>query len=426
MEQPSHDISPEAKEHAPRNFFVLTLHTVLFRVGWIFKTESVLMPGFLYTLTTSGAIRGFLPLISRFGQSIPPLIATHWITRHPVKKWTLLSTVLLVSLPWLILAILIWVASEGHRTFMVVAFLVLYSLHWFVGGIVNLLQGTMVGKLVLVLRRGRFVGISELLRGLFSISAVYMLMPAWLEEGLLGYSKIFGTTGVFFFLSGISLLGIREPADDVSDAQGTFWEYVRGLVQLVRQDRNFRHLIGVIVLFYVNFLLFPHYTVFGMETLGLHEKSFVVLLIAQNSVNALLSPLSGHIADRYGNRITLRGLIFLSACIPLVAVGMSMLPSHLGRQLYWIVFACIGFIPVSQRITTNYVLEIAPQALHAHYLGTLNLVRMLPVLVSPLIGWAMDLFSFPPVLLACSALIFCSGVMTFWLEEPRLAFIQAR
>ena len=63
--------------------------------------------------------------------------------------------------------------------------------------------------------------------------------------------------------------------------------------------------------------------------------------------------------------------------------------------------------------------QIAPQALHAQYLGTLNLVRMLPVLISPIVGWTVDLFSFRPVLLACSVLIFCSGLMTFGLEEPR-------
>ena len=426
MEQPSHDISPEAKEHAARNFFVLTLYTVLFRIGWVFKTESILMPGFLYRLTASGAIRGFLPLISRFGQSIPPLIATHWITKRPVKKWMFFSAALLVCLPWLILAILILVASEGHRTLMAVAFLILYTLHWLVGGIVNLLQGTMVSKLIPVLRRGRFVGTSELLRGLFAIAAVSVLMLAWLDEGILGYSKMFGATGAFFLLAALSLLGIKEPIDDTSDNDGTFWEFVLGLVHLVRQDRNFRRLIGVIFLFHVSFLLFPHYTVFGMETLKFGEESFVGFLIAQTGVNALMSPISGHVADRRGNRITLRGLIFLSASVPLAAVGISMLPLHLGRQLYWIVFACIGFIPVSQRITTNYVLEIAPQALHTQYLGTLNLVRVLPVLISPLVGWAMDLFSFRPVLLVGSALIFCGGVMTFWLREPRLAFLQAR
>ena len=426
MEQPPHDISPEAKEHAPRNFLVLTLHTVLFRIGWVFKTESILMPGFLHTLTPSGAIRGFLPLISRFGQSIPPLIAAHWITKRSVKKWVFFSTALLVCLPWGILAVLILVASEGHRTLMVLAFLILYAFHWLVCGIVNLLHGTMLGKLIPVLKRGRFVGLSELLRGLFAVAAVFVLMPAWLDEGVIGYSKIFGATGFFFLLGALSLLGIEEPVDDTSANDGTLWEFVLGLVHLVRQDRNFRRLIGVIVLFYVNLLLFPHYTVFGMETLRLGEESFVGFLIAQAGANALISPLSGHIADRRGNRITLQGLIFLSACVPLAAVGISTLPLHLGRRLYWIVFACIGFIPVSQRITTNYVLEMAPQSLHAQYLGTLNLVRMLPVLISPIVGWAMDLFSFQPVLLVCSGLIFCSGVMTFWLKEPRLALLQTR
>jgi hypothetical protein len=47
----------------------LLVHQSLFRVAWIFKTESVIMPAFLDSISESGLIRGALPLLNRTGQS---------------------------------------------------------------------------------------------------------------------------------------------------------------------------------------------------------------------------------------------------------------------------------------------------------------------------------------------------------------------
>ena len=52
-----------------RNFWILALHQIVIRVGWIFKTETVIMPGFLDALDVSGAVRGCLPTLNRIGQS---------------------------------------------------------------------------------------------------------------------------------------------------------------------------------------------------------------------------------------------------------------------------------------------------------------------------------------------------------------------
>ncbi|MFQ6043936.1 MAG: hypothetical protein ACE5PV_24045, partial [Candidatus Poribacteria bacterium] len=56
---------------------------------------------------------------------------------------------------------------------------------------------------------------------------------------------------------------------------------------------------------------------------------------------------------------------------------------------------------------------------HPQYLGTLNVIQMLPLLASPLIGWMIDRFSFQTVFVVCSMVIFVSALMTFRLEEPR-------
>ena len=115
--------------------------------------------------------------------------------------------------------------------------------------------------------------------------------------------------------------------------------------------------------------------------------------------------------------MVLRMLILISAFMPLLAIGISRMPS--GAQFYWIVFALMGFTPVSARIVTNYTLEIAPQAKHPQYLGVMSLFQAIPLFVSPLIGMLIEKFAFEPIFISCSVLVSIGFLLTFRLAEPR-------
>ena len=75
----------------------MALYQVVLRCGWIFKTESIIMPAVLDSLGGGAWLRGFLPLFNRFGQSIPPLLASRAVTVAPKKKSVMVSTTLLMA-----------------------------------------------------------------------------------------------------------------------------------------------------------------------------------------------------------------------------------------------------------------------------------------------------------------------------------------
>src|SRR5688572_2949448 len=70
----------------PRILLVLAAFHVLLRIGWIFKTETVIMPDFLDAIAGAGWIRGLLPVLSRVGQSVPPLCFAETLQRSPSKS----------------------------------------------------------------------------------------------------------------------------------------------------------------------------------------------------------------------------------------------------------------------------------------------------------------------------------------------------
>ena len=275
------------------------------------------------------------------------------------------------------------------------------------------------GKLIPANRRGRLLAASNTTGCILAILAVYFLLNLPEEAGAGEYSMVFAMTSALFFVSAFSVLALKEPPDTPETESINFRSFIANSATIISRDRNFRRLIYVISMFYAFHFLFPHYTVFGKESLGLKDRSLVSFLIAQNSVNALGSLMMGYVADRRGNKIVLGILIAAAGCVPLLAIGIAALPPSLGRRLYWLVFACIGVAPVLQRILVNYVLEICPREKHGQYLGTLNLILMLPTMASPLMGWAIDHFSFRPVLIASSVIVFCGALLSLKLDEPR-------
>ena len=409
-------IEKEVQQHEKRNLIVFAVNQIFMRLGWIFKTESVVMPGFLDVYTSSGVIRGFLPLISRIGQSIPQILIAHRVAKMPRKQIVFVLSAFGITIPWLILALTLRLGGWSNRT-VVAIFLTLYGLHWLTYGSNILAHGILQGKLIRPERRGRLMAYASIVGCTLAIAIVWTVMPRWLRGDSANYAWIFGTTGMFFGFAACTSLYFREPSDAHAPQTVPFLKYLSSGLMLLRYDRNFRMLAIVLMLFYTGWPIFPHYTVFGKRALGLVSRNFVTLLIAQNTVSGLGALVMGNIADRRGNRIVLRVLIFVAGCVPLLAIGLSRLP--MGADLYWLVYACLGFTPVSGRILTNYTLEIAPQAKHPQYLGLLSVLQTVPLLGSPIVGLLIDRFSFEPVFIASSVLVFCGVLLTFRLVEPR-------
>lgn len=407
--------SEESYPSEKRNLIVFALNQILMRLGWMFKAESVVIPAFIDIYTSSGTIRGLLPLILRIGQSLPQFLVAQRVAQMPKKQGFFILTGFGFAIPWCVLSLILSL-THWSANVIVAIFLVLCTLHWLIVGCNHLANGTLQGKLISPEKRGRLLAYSNVIGCSLSIGLAVYLMPRWLSDSNPRYAVIFAVTAGAFGIAALISFWFKELP---SQPEGTapFFKFLGDALLLLRHDRNFRRFAIVILLFYSIWPLFPHYAVFGKRTLGLASSGFVTLIVAQNASNAVGAGIMGNIADRSGNRFVLRFLILISAFTPLLAVGISRMPS--GAQLYWIIFALIGFTPVSARIVTNYTLEIAPQEKHPQYLGVMSLFQAIPLFVSPLTGALIEEFAFEPVFITCSALVSLGFLLTFRLAEPR-------
>jgi len=416
-----------------RNTLWLELYQVVVRVGWIFKTETIIMPAVLDAVVDSGLLRGLLPVLNRGGQSVPPLLAAGPLARVPRKKWTLVLTSLTMAACFGLLAAA-WPGLAARRPdLLAVLFLVLYALFSAANGLNQLVLAALQGKLISPGHRGRAMVVSVAAGSVLAIVAAALLLGPWLAEPE-GFPKIFAATGAFFALAAMAPVFLDEPADSVPpDAiasgppRGLFGSLLEHLGegitswrQTLLRDRPLVRLCVVAACFSAVLMLFPHYQAFARDRLGSHAASLLTWVIVQNAATGVVSLVAGPLADRRGTRIVLVWLVALSSLTPLVVTMLSLMPHAHAVEWFWIVYVPLGLNPISLKIFTNYSLELAPAVVdQPRYVSMVGAALALPFVVSPLVGMAVDWLGFQPVFIAGAAVIAAGAVFALGLPEPR-------
>ena len=346
----------------------MVVYQVVLRAGWIFKTESIVMPAVLDIISGNQPwARQMLPLLNRLGQSVPPLLWARRVKIAPYKSRMLVSTTLTMAFCFMLLALL-WVATGGERTWwMPIVFLVFYGLFFAALGVNQLVFSTTQGKLIDVSHRGRLLLVGNTVGAVVAISCAFLLLPRWLHQESADVGSIFGFAAACFFLSAIATLFLVEPPDAFAEPRTSLVTILRNAWLPIQNDRNFRRLAFVASMYGVSMILFPHYQAVGREVLDLSLTNLVWWLILQNVGTACFSVVAGPLADRYGNRLVLNIVMLGLVPAPILSVALAWIGPAAGHSYQW-VFVLVGMTPLAIRTLHNYALEIAPPAEHPRYL----------------------------------------------------------
>lgn len=399
--------------HETRNLCTLALQQILIRVGWIFKTESVIMPTFVDMIAGPGWVRGCLPVLNRLGQSIPQFLFADRLRSMPLKLRPLGWSAVLMGLPFLMLAGLLTVPGAVGSVWLPVVFLVLYLFFFSMTGLNQLSLGTITGKLISANRRGRLMAIAGVIGVTLSILAAWNLLPLWLGLPNGGFVWIFLFVGSGFVVAGtvVSLLVEQPDSYPPRNRETPFGDAWRR----VQADRHLTRLLIVAALFVTSLLLVPHYQALARQG-RLDFSELMIWVVSQNASAGVMALISGLVADRFGFRMSMRLLIFISGCCPLTAIVLA---RYADPEWFVLSFVMFGAIPNTFRAMENYCLELTTPSRHAQYISTLKLFMPVALLLSPLVGWLTDSVGFAPVFIAIGITNLLGFLLTFRIAEPR-------
>ncbi|MBM4021076.1 MAG: MFS transporter [Planctomycetes bacterium] len=424
---PRSAIAAAAAACESRNSFWLVVYQVLVRIGWAFKTETVIMPAVLDAVVDSGTLRGLLPVLNRGGQSVPPLFMAAPLTRLS-RKWPAASiTTAVLAACFGILAVAWGPLAASRPERLAVLFLVLYGAFSAVNGVNQLVLSTLQGKLIAPGHRGRSLVASVTIGSVLAVVASLWLLGPWLVRPD-GFPLIFAATATCFAAAAVVPAFLTEPPDDPSPPEpavsggwiGRVAAGCTGWRRTLDRDPAVGRLAAVAACFATVIILFPHYQAFARESLATPATSLVTWVVVQNLATGLVSLVAGPVADRRGTRIVLVGLVAVSALTPLIVTGLSLAPAAVAARWFWIVYAPLGLNPIALKILTGYALELAPgPAEHPRYVSIVGAALGAPFVLSPAVGFAVDAIGGRIVFLVGSAVIAAGAILALGLPEPR-------
>lgn len=416
-------------ENELRNGLWLALHQVFMRVGWVFKTESIVMPFFMDAIGGGPVLRGSLMVFNRLGFSVPPALFARSLKLMPLKRKAVGLATAGMAIPFAVLSVLwasgLWRGDDGRpAAWMPYFFLAAYGAFFTLTGLNQLAVHSINGKLIRPERRGRLFSAGVLVGAPIAIVCAWVLMPRWMNLPDGGFTWLFAAPAVCFVLASLTQLLVREKPDAFQEESSPALRRLWDSTQLAFSAGPCRGVAIAALLFSATFTLFPHYQALARETAGeaFDVRSLMLWTVTQHTAVALLSLLTGPLADRLGNRAALQFCVFGSALAPITAVVLASLPAGLTDQWYWLVFLPLGFTPVTIKILINYTLELVPREEHPRYVSAMGMCLALPVIFgSSLVGALVGVIGCVPVFAMGAGVILLAGGQTLLLAEPRHA-----
>jgi Na+/melibiose symporter-like transporter len=291
----------------------------------------------------------------------------------------------------------------------VIWFICMQSLFFFADGLVALCWQSVNAHTIAPRDRGPVQGYQQFISalvGLLSASVIKALMDSPLEPNL-RYALIFGAGGVIYIVNAFLLRQIKDiPLEEPARLPApTLGGYLRGLLALWRERRDFRRILYGRLLFNSSLMATSILLLFGARDMALTPEQISSMIYVQIAGQLVGGPLFGLINRHLGNAKTmLLGNLF-SVLVGALGVGLFLAPR--GAPPFWPVAALI-FTASAQQVSymgyVNAVYERMPKDVLPGYM-VLQQLMLLPLTALPyLAGLLAQQVSFLPLFILVAAL----------------------
>lgn len=204
--------------------------------------------------------------------------------------------------------------------------------------------------------------------------------------------------------------------------------YLKGIFTILRDDKNFSRFFWAMVLLNCGTVALPFYAVYGREVFHFPLEMSGVFVVAQMMGTIISALLWGFLSDKYGNKVVVVLSGLTGASIPALVILATFLhkASILPLPIYTIVFVLVGMNLSGLFLgQSNLLLEMAPAAERATYIGMTSTAIGLVALLSLLGGSIIERTSYTVVFFLALFLLLAGTFLAFSIVEPRKKELRA-
>ena len=419
-----------------RNYALNVANGVATQLAMNLTHPSLVLSVFVRSLGGSNALVGSLSAIRFGGWFLPQFLVAGWV--QPLTRKTPLAVALEVARVAIygLLGILTYTVGSSNPTLLLIVFFSLFTVSRFTAGIGALARTDVIAKTIPPKRRAAFFASRNLWGGVSVFAAGFLVRyvlddsPGWRFPA--NFTLLFGLSTLGLMLALVLLWRVREPEGPAGLPHHSLRQQLARAPALLKEDASLRRYLLVRVLLNMTRLSAPFYPILALDVLEAPASMVGIYLSAMTLTSVLSNLLWQRVARKRGNTYLVKASALLTAMEPLAAVALPWLMRWGGftvlryglfpAYVFAVVFLIAGAAESGRTIgLMTLVLDIAPEAERASYVGLVNtalgFVSLLPILA----GAIIDRIGFEPIFVCATVLLLGGYLVTLrWKhsEEP--------
>ena len=408
----------EITRHVRWNFIVNTSDLLSVSLARSFIFHLTVLPLYASYLTSSSVLIGLVPAIYEVGFLLPQLLMSRRAESLSVKKPFVVKMSIFERLPFLLIALSIFLRPEAPRWFAYLMLSLNIAVASSAGGLATPAWKGMLGKVIRPRRRALLFSLGSGVGGFLGIGGALLagyILDTW------EYPQSFGLCFLLAFLgqalSWFFLTLNREPERKPHVISDSLKVYLKQLPAILQGDRNFTRYLASQVLAILGSMGVSFYIIYGRYIYSISDGfagSMTMVALFSQSIGI---PVLGWFSDRLGHK-------WLAEMSAVLGIGALLLMLVIPGPLWLFPVFIMANLSVTGRniAVTCISMEIGGVDRLPTYTALSGTLLGIPTLIAPVLGgWVLDLLGFP--LLFTLALVFALAgliVLRFGVRDPRM------
>jgi len=418
-----------------RNYRLGVTNGVFTQLAMNITHPSLVLSVFVRVLGGSNTLVGSLSALRFGGWFLPQFLVAGWIQPQQRKVPIAVALDIVRLALYATLGVLTYSLGLSNPRLLLFIFFVLFSLSRLTAGIGALARTDAIAKIVPPARRAAFFASRNFWGGVVVFGAG-ILVRYVLDENRgwpfpADFTLLFGLSTLYFLVALLVFARVREQAGPAGLPHHSLKEQLARAPGLIRGDPAFRRYVLVRILLSMTRLSAPFYPILALERLDAPVSMVGFYMSAMTLSRVLSNPLWQRISRSRGNTFLVKASALLTVLEPLTAVALPWLMrlagltvQHSGllpAYVFSLVFLIAGSAQSGRGIgLMALLLDMAPDAERASYIGLVNTVLGFVSLLPILAGAVIDRIGFEPIFVLTTLLLLCAYLATLgWNGESK-------
>jgi len=404
-----------------RNFLALMLEGTFFFTGLAFLDANSIIPVFIYTYTQSLQLAGLATTINMASSILTQTLVGPYV-KGIINMPSYVTRVMFLfrPLPLLMIPILF---SHFNPLVTVSLFLIIYAMLWGSDGLIVVPWTDLFGRTVAPEKRGKLLGYQQLLGGIGSLAAGFLIKSALENPGFsnpVRYSIIFGSAAIALIFSSFAMLFAKDLPRKVSVEKVNHVHYYRQLPTYLRKNKDFAQMAIVRIFASVTGMISPFLILFGKNLFHLNVSQMSTLIYVQIIGGLLGGIVWGNISSRMGNKFVIMISQMVGLVLPILALGCLLLKGFsLPYFILWPIVLANGMNMGSWLGYLNYTMDVVNEEERTIYLLLNSLITFPLTFLSYFAGILADHWGFVPLFMISGTTAIIAICLSYRLKSPQ-------